>query len=198
MRELRPFAGMPDRDVTSRLFLAVPIPAEVRRELAACLRTARTALPGKPVPPANWHLTIRFLGEVQPPTADLLVARLAGAELGPAFDVGLSSCGAFPRPSRATVLWVGVDDGADRLRSLGAAVEAAVREVGFPAERRPFHPHLTISRLRTPTDVRGILRALPPPDVRFRADRLVLYRSVLGGGPPRYESLESFALPPEH
>lgn len=184
--------------MSDRLFLALPLPdgaqRDLQRHLAAAL--AGEPLPGRAVVPQNWHFTLRFLGETSEAAQARLVTMLDGAALGGAFAVGLGAPGAFPRAARAAVLWVGAEQGAAPLAALAARVEEAVRQAGFPPEARPFAAHLTLSRLQPPRDLRALLQRLPPADVRFPAEHVVLFRSHLGGGSPRYQALHRWPLTP--
>lgn len=179
-----------------RLFLAVPLTEEVRHDLAHHLAKALEgkSLPGRPVSPRNWHLTLRFLGDTDRVTYERVLRQVEEADLGPAFRIALGALGAFPRPARATVLWVGIREGEEELRELAARVEEALEGAGIPPEERPFSPHLTLSRIRPHQDVRSLLERVPAPPLRQAVDRVVLYRSHLGGGPARYEELEEFPL----
>jgi 2'-5' RNA ligase len=89
------------------------------------------------------------------------VEALETAPLGPRFAVVLGGLGAFPRPRRAGVLWVGVDEGAAELKRVAALVEEAARQAGFPAEKKPFSPHLTIARLHPARDLEETIAAAP-------------------------------------
>ena len=179
-----------------RLFLAVPLTDEVRAALAVHImhRTGDLPLPGKPVPPPNWHVTMRFLGPTDEVAYDRLLAALAGATQGGPFLVTFGGLGAFPRPTRATVLWQAIDGGADRLGELALLSEEAAQQAGFAPEDRPFHAHLTISRIRPHQDVRPLIEAVAPFAGSLQVDRLVVYLSHLGPGGARYEELESFPL----
>lgn len=178
-----------------RLFLGLPLPPVLRDALEAHLRGAfGGGVPGKPVPPANWHLTLRFLGQTSAEQHRRLAGALRSTALGSAFDLELGGLGAFPRPARATVLWVGVSEGAGAVKALAARMEDAARAAGFTPETKPFSPHLTISRLRDPADLRGTITAAPPFGGRMRVEEVVLFRSHLGGGPPRYEAVERFGV----
>jgi 2'-5' RNA ligase len=92
------------------------------------------------------------------------------------------------------VLWIGVDDGADGLRALAAKVEAAAVRAGYAPEPKPYSPHLTLSRLNPAEDLRRRIDAAKPFGGRMTVDELVLFRSHLGAGPPRYERMRSFPL----
>jgi len=179
----------------ARLFAGVPIPAALRDGLQAYLRAAfGERLPGRAVPAANWHLTLRFLGSTDAARHRGIVDELGRIDPPPPFDLTLSGLGAFPRAGRAKVLWIGADEGADALRALAASVEAAAVRAGFAPEPKPFSPHLTLSRLDPPADLRRIIESAPSFTGRMRVDAFVLFRSHLGGGPPRYEPLDRFPL----
>lgn len=179
----------------SRLFVAAPLTGEARHALAALLRDrVPDGLPGRPVPPPNWHLTLRFLGDVDEVGSDRLAAGLDRADLGAPFTIVWGGLGAFPRPARATVLWIGTAQGGPALAALAAAVEEAVQSAGFPSEERPFRGHLTLSRIRPDRDVRSLLAAVPPAGIAMQVERVVLYRSHLGPGGARYEQVEEFPL----
>lgn len=179
----------------ARLFLAAPLDGDSRHALSHLLSAAAPrGLPGRVVPPENWHVTLRFLGDVADPVRDRLVAQLDGADLGAPFAVRWGGLGAFPRPRRATVLWVQADRGADELAGLAARVEEAAVAAGFEVEDRPFRAHLTLSRIRPHQDVTPLVEGTEPMGVVTRVDRVVLYRSRLGRGGARYTEVESFPL----
>ncbi|HEU0014290.1 MAG TPA: RNA 2',3'-cyclic phosphodiesterase [Longimicrobium sp.] len=179
-----------------RLFLGVALDDAARREIDAHLRAslAGDALPGRAVPMANWHLTLRFLGRTTAQQAAGVRAATEAADLGSAFTMRFGGLGAFPRPRRASVLWMAVAEGVDRLRALAALAEEAARAAGFAPEDRPYTPHLTLSRLNPPRDVTDHVARTPSADVESRVDGVVLFRSRLGGGPARYEVVDRWGL----
>jgi 2'-5' RNA ligase len=175
-----------------RVFAAVPLPAEVRLALDDKLRSH--ALPGKVAPPENWHLTLRFLGNVDEVSYERFVSLLDTANLGKRFRLALGQMGAFPNPKRATVLWLGVSQGGEEMSELALTAEEAAQGAGLPPEERPFQPHLTLSRIRPPTDVSGLIAAFGDTEIGWRCETMVVYRSRLGPGGARYEPLEIFDL----
>ncbi len=179
----------------ARLFVAVPLPDDVRHALSTLIREAAPGgLPGRVVPPANWHVTLRFLGDVDDLGRDRLLRELQAAGLGDPFVVDWGGLGAFPRPGRATVLWVAADRGAADLSRLAVDVEEAAVAAGFPHEDRPFRSHLTLSRIRPHQDVAPLLESTSPFDLAMTVDRVAVYRSHLGRGGARYEEIEEFPL----
>ena len=178
-----------------RLFVGIPFPAELREGLEAYLRdTFGERIPGRAVVPANWHLTLRFLGDTDEERHRALVDGLRRLPPRAAFAVSLAGLGAFPRPARATVMWIGVGEGVAELRALAAEVEAAAVAAGFAPEPKPYSPHLTLSRVNPPADLRRAIENAKPFGGRMTVDSFVVFRSHLGGGPPRYERMLTIPL----
>lgn len=146
------------------------------------------------------HLTLRFLGEVDPSVLDTVGERLEkiAANLPPA-RLQAKGVGFFPSAERARVVWVGLEGETDRLVSLQSAVEQVLE--GLPVhreERRAFTPHLTIARVkdfRTATGVARILQNSQEADFgEFSVESLVLYKSNLTPQGARYTKLKEFKL----
>src|SRR5690349_7367710 len=188
-----------------RLFVAVHVPDAARRDVDTLLDPLRSlSFDRAPrwVRADTLHVTLRFLGdtpaELVPDVA--LAVRDAVAD-APAFDVRLEGAGAFPpHGGKVRTLWLGIAEGDDRLAQLSAAVTTAMVPLGWPAEARPFSPHLTVARTDASSKADGLLvsHALEAAahgwSTTFRAERVVLYRSFLGGGPPRHEPLDTVEL----
>lgn len=174
--------------MTERLFLGIPFPAATAAALSRQLRQRfPRGLPGRPVPPENWHITLRFLGEVEPEARDRLLLALDPEGLGRPFELVLDRLGAFPSDSRARVLWLGSQDRDSPILELAANVEQRVRQAGFPAEERPFSPHVTLARLREPENLRHAIGGGDGPRLTLSVTEIALFRSHLGGPAARYE-----------
>jgi RNA 2',3'-cyclic 3'-phosphodiesterase len=198
------WAAPVDEPGTMRLFFAIPVPAEARARVGGLMEQVQAAV-GNGTARIRWvrvdglHLTLRFLG---PTPAERLPALEEAADsvarADAPFDVGLDGGGAFPSIARPRTLWVGVTDGADRLAALADRLTRACLQDGQPLETRPFAPHLTIGRTdglrQGPMAARALQEAAEGLRVAFRADRLILFRSLLGGGPARYEALHEARL----
>jgi 2'-5' RNA ligase len=140
------------------------------------------------------HLTLAFLGEVSRDFLESATARLKDvAQQHRPFTVRLNGLGAFPSARRARVVWVGIDQGCTEVSSLQVDVVRSLQAVGYEPERRPFSPHLTIGRLRVPSDVQASIAPefVSPP---FAVSRLVLFKSVLQPAGPAYTVLADFPL----
>ncbi|HEX6989055.1 MAG TPA: RNA 2',3'-cyclic phosphodiesterase [Bacillota bacterium] len=187
-------------DPSIRCFLAVPVGERVREALARWLRTIRGRLPNaRWVDPQHYHLTIKFFGEQPAAAVERLAAALAGGVAGfGAFEVEITGFGAFPGLDRPRVLWAGVGAGADDLRRLAGIVDAALVGRDIPADRRDFHPHLTLARFRVPARGRDlppeVLQDLRRPWGRFEIDRVDLMQSRLTPNGAQYSILHSFPL----
>ena len=144
-----------------RAFVAVVPPDHVLDALEARVAPVRAAHEGlRWSRREQWHLTLRFLGAV--PDADRLVTALGDAltTVSTMPRLQLGGAGAFPNARRASVLWLGVQDGAGALGEVVSAVESASVASGFAPEPRPFAAHLTVARVPRPRDVTAVLDAL--------------------------------------
>lgn len=184
---------MGDR-LTDRLFLAVALTDEVAHGLAAFLTDETMRLPGRPTPPNMWHITIRFLGATTALQRDRVLEFLDEHLAVEPFTLGFGALGAFPKPSKATVLWLGTDRGTQHLAKMGAIAEVAAQSAGFEPEDRPFHPHLTLSRIRPPMNVSDLIERVPRFPLSLEVDRLTLLRSNLGRGGATYETVDTIPL----
>lgn len=176
--------------LAERLFVAVQLTEGARRRIASDLGD----LPGRLVPPDNWHFTLRFLGKTSAADRDSLTSNIGRSHLGHSFSVRFGSLGAFPRPGRARIIWIGVSEGSADLVSLAGKIERAARQAGFPPESRPFQPHLTLSRVNPPRSVVDVLIRHQPIAVSMDIQEVTLVRSLLGGGSSRYEIIGRFPV----
>lgn len=180
-----------------RIFTAVPLPAGIRAELAA--------LTNAHIPTARWegepdfHLTLRFIGDVDAATCDRYTQALRAVRAAP-FALTLRGVGRFPpQPTRpARVLWVGCQPSA-ALNSLQARVSAALDAQGLPPDRHSgYTPHITLARLNAENplpQLEAYLRShasfqTPPMTV----SEFVVYETMRGADRSKYQALERFAL----
>ena len=161
------------------------------------LDAARHAIPEGRVRwtrPDNFHLTLKFLGDVPEEVLEDVGAALRDPCAGHApFEASLSGLGVFPSARRARVLWAGIGAGSEEVRALAADVDAALQPLGFGPEERPYVPHATLGRVRG----RPVSLKVPPVipgEPGFRVWRVELVKSTLTAEGSVYETLESFAL----
>ena len=135
-----------------RTFIAVRLPAEVRRRLMSIEeRLMESRADVKWVPEENFHITLKFLGPVEHERIAAVCEAVECAVTGVRpFEMTFAGVGAFPRPSSPRVVWVGTTSGADEMKSLAGRIENAMEVLGFPKEDRPFSGHVTLGRVRSP------------------------------------------------
>lgn len=198
---------MPPDPRSLRLFVAVELPAAIRRELDA---VAAALLPHCPAGALRWvrpegiHVTLKFLGAVDPARVEAINTALRLGLAGQrAFRLRPGALGSFGGRRNLRVVWVGVDGDTARLTDLAAAVERAFVPLGFPTEQLALNAHLTLARVRDdapPADRRRIAAAIDgfaaPPFTAFPVERVSLMRSTLGPGGARYDALSAFPLGP--
>lgn len=153
------------------------------------------------MPAAQRHLTLRFFDELPGDRVeDVRGAANAAAAGVPSFDLELTGVGCFPPRGPAKVVWIGCGAGREELVGLGKAISCALESRGFPRDRRPLSPHLTLARARNRRGSSAVAAAVrgdaaaPRPFGRVRVDRVLLVHSTLGSGPPRHDVLGAFSL----
>jgi 2'-5' RNA ligase len=177
-----------------RLFVAIEIPEGVKDGVEAAFAPWREAFPkARWVPRENQHVTLKFLGRTWPRLVDWVPEQVEAAAADvPRFTVRLRGVGSFPSAKTGRALWAGFEE-TDLITDLAAEIEAAlVRE--FPAEKRPFHPHLTVARSDPPVKLPVAYTATTLETDPWEVDHVVLFRSHLRRPAPRYEPLARFPL----
>jgi 2'-5' RNA ligase len=177
-----------------RCFVAAPIPADLRATLAATVAPWRTDAALRWSAPESWHLTLAFLGGVDPATVGEVRARVsevAGRHEPVRLEAG--GMGAFPSASRARVVWYGVEDPGGRLAALVGDLAGSLGLGGGS----PFRAHVTLARVRRgSTDLRRWLSEANASAATgtLEVRQLAVMRSHLGQGAPRYETLATMEL----
>lgn len=178
-----------------RLFLGL-MPATAERHIyGVCQRlTPAEQLPLQWVPMENWHITVAFLGNVEPSSLVGLDAAVAPvvAEFTP-FAFTLSALEWFPSVTKPRLLALRVD-ACDSLVALQREITGALRREGFHTENRPYRPHLTLARLKG-SRKRFNPPALPPiASFACRPRELVLFESLPGRRAPVYRPVQTFEM----
>ena len=175
-----------------RLFTGVEIPPEV----GAALSSLRGGLPGaRWIDPENYHLTLRFIGDVDDVTAHEVASLLGRVRRGP-FELRMEGVMSFGgRKPRAVVATVSPEPA---LLDMQAEHERLMQRIGLEPEGRKYTPHVTLARLRDSSNrqvaeylaARGLFRT-----PAFEVSRFVLFsaRASTGGGPYVVEAAYPFA-----
>ena len=175
-----------------RLFVALDLPWELKQRLALLCG----GIPGaRWIASENFHLTMRFIGEVSAVQAEDIDHALATLR-APAFELNLAGVGTFAKAGRAVALWVGADRN-PALDHLQTKIETALRRAGCEPERRRFAPHVTLARLDNIPEEKiaafvqdkNLFRAAP-----VRMAHLTLFSSVLGRDGSVYTPEVEYAL----
>jgi 2'-5' RNA ligase len=193
---------MKSPDESWRLFIALELPASVRRSVKDHIDRLRQEVPDAQ---ASWtreenlHLTLKFVGDTPVTKVEALsaAAQRAANAVSP-FEVSVGGCGAFPTHGQARVLWIGINDPSGELNNYYRALEDECAKAGFPREERPLHPHLTIARLRQPRGSRHLVEihkqtGFEPVSVNIRD--ACLMRSELRNEGSRYTVISRHAFP---
>ena len=184
-----------DAPRTWRCFWAVPLPDELRVQLAEYV--ARLRLPPgtdeawRFTDAAGWHVTLAFLGATASASVEPMTGRVAEAArpVSP-FTVAAGGLGGFPRGSPARVLWYGIQDDDGRL----ARLADLVRQAAGVHDEAPFRPHVTLARARDRRGANIPAGVGEPPIGEVPVREVILFRSHQGRGPASYEALTSISL----
>lgn len=180
-----------------RVFLAGDLSSGTRESLFSFQQELK-----KTLPPVNWvrpesiHLTMKFLGYVEPSRISQLL--LALEPVGTAqhgFSMEVQGVGVFPHIKHPKILWVGITGQTQALQELVLEIEAALEPLGFPPEEKPYHPHLTLARIKRDNALVGsalLENAVLEREQHFgtfTVDRLTLFQSDLDSTGATYTPL---------
>lgn len=176
-----------------RLFVGIDLPWSLRERLTIM----QGGVPGaRWVPTENFHLTLRFIGEVAKHEAEEIDLALSNLH-GRGFTLTLAGVGTFAKGGRETTLWAGVERN-PALEHLQTKVETAMKRAGLAPERRRFTPHVALARLDGSVvphklaafvQARNLFRAQP-----FEVEHLTLFSSRLGKEASAYTAEVEYPL----
>lgn len=189
------------REKPWRVFCAIELPDTVRKAVLHRIAHLKEVVPDAKASwsrDANLHLTLKFLGEIPQTSVPNIstAASLAVAGIAP-FSVRLEETGAFPREGPPRVLWIGINDFSGELGKLHSRLEDESMNAGFAGDNRPFHPHLTLARLRHPRHARTLVaahRELDFDPAEIAVSELLVIRSELSSEGSRYTVISRHAL----
>lgn len=183
-----------------RSFIAIELPQFLRSKLESLQRELKRQEPDvKWVRPEGIHLTLKFLGSISRDEIDRISNVLAGiVPRWPPFTMKIKGLGGFPSIRNPRVLWIGIQEGASEVLSLQRAIEKASLENNFPPEDRPFKPHLTLGRIRSPRGREALLASIETNrDMEigsFSAQEVSLFQSELKPSGALYTRLQMFQM----
>jgi len=161
------------------------LPERLREQLEALLGELRRCdADVRWMAPSSMHLTLKFLGEIQPRDFSDIdeVLRKIAASASPT-GARLRGMGSFPHLRRPRVIWIGIEPDDDRLAVLHSSLEEALQGIGFPYEKKGFRPHLTLGRVRSGRGKGSLIEAVEANAAvdlgNLRIDELTLFESDL-------------------
>jgi 2'-5' RNA ligase len=193
-----------------RTFIAIDVPSAVLDTIIRIQHRFKSlGLHASWVKPGNIHLTLKFLGNTDPDRIPGIQNKLTETlALFTPFQLSLGSAGVFPNTKSPRVLWIGLKDEKESLSPLQANIENALEGFGFPKEQRPFSPHLTLARTKSPVgmkspkgkkELKDELDAVNQEGIDphpFEVDEIHLYESQLTPKGSIYTVLANFKLNP--
>ena len=185
-----------------RVFVALDIPAEVLSAIGALIANLRpTCRAARWVRIEGVHVTLKFIGEVQPEKIEPIKASLARIRFPNSIEMNFRNVGFFPNEHRPRVFWAGIEAGKD-LSALAGAVETSLEPLGIAKEARPFSPHLTLARIEPQRGTSANLTLIRLREAISAAGALEfgsgianefhLYQSILKPGGAEYTRLATF------
>jgi 2'-5' RNA ligase len=179
-----------------RLFTGLDLPGDLIANLEELIRRLKPAARIRWSPPANLHVTIKFIGEWPEARLGELKTALGGLPGRAVIPVRIRRVGFFPNPYSPHNFWCGID--APGLPELAADVDSATAALGVARDKRGFSPHLTLARIKDQVELqplREAIAALPALEFGgFTADSFFLYQSTLRPSGSVYTKLAEFPL----
>jgi len=179
-----------------RLFIAIEIPRGVREQVAALQQQLN-----HPFNKIRWvqsesiHITLKFLGETKPELIPELKQAIKGALPFVPFKMSLQQLGVFPDLHFPQVVWCGIHEGGGLLKNLVERIESIAESLGFEEEKRSFHPHLTLGRVKFLKEKNWFIQKITGTRFateEFEVDHFNLFQSELGEAGAKYSILETY------
>ena len=183
-----------------RCFIAIKIPETIQNQLARIQGTLQKQIQKASwVKPGNIHLTLKFLGDVDPKDLESIGEAIEGVAIRHrSFSLRIGGLGTFPNFVRPRVMWTGVTVGGERVSALAQDINVALSYCGFSLETKKFNPHLTIARLKERIDLRPYTNQYRQYDridgAEMSVNTISLIQSQLHPTGAIYSTLQSHSL----
>lgn len=168
-----------------RLFFGLSVPAEHQPTLQQARAHCELPSNARPVPTANYHLTLVFLGQIAAQRLPCIKRAAAGIAT-PAFRLQLDHLGHWPQPR---ALWAAPPETPAALSALVSSLQRRLQSCGIPPEQRPYRPHLTLARKVDQWQETAELAT-----IAWRVEQFHLYQSLSSSAGVRYPILASWPL----
>ncbi len=183
-----------------RTFLAIELPRPLLMKIEEVLGDLRSSQADvRWVNPENIHLTLKFFGNIDESKIEPIVQSIDRlVQETPTILLRVKGMGAFPNLRNPRVIWLGLSEGKESLNSFQKKLEIEFKKIGFPPEDRPFHPHLTLGRVKSSRGKEDLARRME----RYReeefgeiqAEKVILFKSDLRPSGPIYTPLREIRL----
>ena len=183
-----------------RCFIAIEIPETIQNQLVRIQGTLRKQIQKASwVKPGNIHLTLKFLGDVDPEDLESIGQAIEEvASRHRSFSLRIGGLGAFPNFARPRVMWTGVKAGGERVSTLAQDINIALSHCGFSVDTKKFNPHLTIARLKERVDLRPYANQYRQYDrmhgAEMNVNTISLIQSQLHPTGAIYSTLQSYSI----
>ena len=183
-----------------RAFIAIELSAEIKDSLAQIQSHLKySAADVKWIETGNIHLTLKFLGDITEENCEKIRSILdeIGRSTKP-FQISIKNIGAFPNINYPRVIWVGLDKGTVESKALAENISEEMLKIGFQKEPRPFAPHLTIGRVRSPKNKEALKEKIGTCQMPITKPQpissIILFESKLSPKGPIYTKLHETKL----
>jgi len=183
-----------------RSFLAIEIPKPILKKIEEIQGDFRsTHADVRWVSPEKIHLTLKFFGNIEESRIDPIFKSIEEPIRNtPPFSLKVHGVGAFPNMKNPRVIWMGLVEGEEVLISLQKQIEAQLEKIGFQPEDRPFHPHLTLGRMKSSRGKEELVGRMEKHREEefgdFQVERMILFKSDLTPSGPIYTLLKELKL----
>lgn len=183
-----------------RSFLAIKLTDSIINKIEAVQKELKsTSAEVKWVSPEKIHLTLKFFGKIEESKIDSISRSIKElVQDTPPFSLEVRGVGTFPNFQNPRVIWIGVVDEKERLFSLQERIEIRLEKIGFQRESHPFHPHLTLGRMKSSQGKEELIGRLEKYKEMefgaFQAERIILFKSDLKPTGPIYTPLRELIL----
>lgn len=179
-----------------RLFIAVPVPEELKERIKEVQNKLAGISDIKTVEKETLHFTLKFIGETDK-VKEIEAAMEKALKGFPQFDADIAGIGAFPGRNHARVIWLCIKDGMEQMKRLMEVIDAGLSKIGFEQEKEHI-PHVTLARVRSgrnKADLIKMLEKLEQTQIgRMRVKEVTLVKSELSRNGPVYEEVYSVKL----
>jgi 2'-5' RNA ligase len=183
-----------------RAFIAIELSPEVKESLARIQSHLKySGADVKWIEKESIHLTLKFLGDItEEKRKEIeLILDETGRSTKP-FEISIKDIGAFPNINYPRVIWVGLDKGAVESKTLAEKISEELLKISFQKEPRPFAPHLTIGRVRSPKNKEALKEKIGTCQMPISKPQLIssvlLFESKLSSKGPTYTKLHEVEL----